>query len=139
MVRVSRDAKMARTGAIVLVVVVAGVVGMRHGKTATSAAFDDGDDGSYLGEWAVQIPGGHDIAQRVANELGYIYRGQVSTGVKLSSEVQDDYRPISKTSIRTASSSFYDSHHCRASSWKTLSWICPFLSLLEINTDRRIF
>jgi len=62
---------MAWNGAILLVVVVAGILEMRHGRTTRAA--------SYLNQWAVHIPGGHDVAQRVANELGYINRGQVSS------------------------------------------------------------
>jgi len=35
-------------------------------------------DGSYLNQWAAHIPGGRDVAQRVASELGYVNHGQVS-------------------------------------------------------------
>jgi len=66
---------MARNGAILLVVIVCGLLGSRRGRTTDAAS----DEGSYLNEWAVHIPGGHDVAQRVANELGYINRGQVSS------------------------------------------------------------
>jgi len=65
----SRDANMAWNGAALLVVVVgAGVLELRPATC---------DDSSYLNQWAVHIPGGHDIAQRVANELGYVNHGQV--------------------------------------------------------------
>jgi len=66
---------MAWNGAVLLVVVVSGLLGSRHGRTTDAAS----DEGYSLNEWAVHIPGGHDVAQRVANELGYINRGQVSS------------------------------------------------------------
>ena len=66
---------MAWNGAIVLVVIVSGLLGMRRGRTTDAAS----DDGLYLSEWAVYIPGGHDVARRVARELGYVNRGQVSS------------------------------------------------------------
>lgn len=75
MINRSRDAKMAWNSAILLMVVVAGVVGMRRVRTTRAAS----DVGSYLNQWAVHIPGGHDVAQRVANELGYVNHGQVSS------------------------------------------------------------
>ena len=65
----SRDAKMAWNGALFLVVIAAGVLEIRHAASGET---------SYVNQWAVHIPGGHDVAQRVANELGYINHGQVS-------------------------------------------------------------
>jgi len=55
--------------------VVVGAVARRRGAT-TDGASDN--SGSYLNQWAVHIPGGHDVAKRVARELGYINYGQVS-------------------------------------------------------------
>jgi len=75
MISRSRDAKMAWNGAIVLVLVVTGILGTRRGRTTQAAS----DDDSYLNQWAVHIPGGLTVAQRVANELGYINHGQVSS------------------------------------------------------------
>lgn len=60
---------MAWNSAILLVALVAGVLEIRHAAS---------DESSYLNQWAVHIPGGQDVAQRVANELGYINHGQVS-------------------------------------------------------------
>lgn len=59
---------------LVVVVVVVAVPEMRQQAPASpsdEAAF-------YLNEWAAHIPGGYAVAERVANELGYVNRGQVS-------------------------------------------------------------
>jgi len=70
--RRSRDAKMALNGAILLLVVVVGVLGARRERSPGD------EDSSYLNQWAVHIPGGRHLAQRVARELGYVNYGQVS-------------------------------------------------------------
>jgi len=62
---------MAPTGAVLLVCVTV-VVGVLERNSRGHV------DGSYLNQWAAHIPGGRDVAQRVASELGYVNHGQVS-------------------------------------------------------------
>jgi len=71
----------ARHGAVLLLC--AAVVGVLGGTSRASSS--SADVGSYLNEWAAHIPGGHGVAQRVARELGYVNRGQVSNRTAFSS------------------------------------------------------
>lgn len=40
-----------------------------------------GNDIEYTNKWVAEIPAGEEVAQRVARDLGYNYKGQV-TGVQ---------------------------------------------------------
>lgn len=37
------------------------------------------DAGTYTDEWAIHVPDGEQVARRVAEELGYDFKGQVRT------------------------------------------------------------
>jgi len=52
------------------------------------------EDGNYVNEWAVHIPGGLVIARNVAQELGYDFGGQVSSIVNYFIKYQTEVRVI---------------------------------------------
>lgn len=42
------------------------------------------EEREYIGEWAVQVEGGEDVARRVARDTGFVYERQVCQQCLLS-------------------------------------------------------